>query len=461
MGQRFIIDSYVFSNVVYDRIIFQNQKVWRPLPDPLDAMFVLGNDNVLYLLKNELDTYKYSSQLASLRYLVDSYDNDFWESTFYNLWLNSIRTLNPVENTNAFPYFMKTAAWQQEKLNSQLASWAQLRHDNLLYAKQSYTGGTACSFPHSYVEPYPDFYKNIATFATKALQRFSNESYTSPIFDQIKIYFTNLNSHMQTLETLAQKELDKVPFTTDEIDYLKKMLFLSGESGAPPFSGWYSELYYIPEDAAEGDFVIADVHTQPTDQFGNVVGHVLHVGVGKVNLGIFLVYSPSNNYEPMCYVGPVMSYYEKVTENFQRMTDEEWTSQVKQNQVPTRPDWVNIYLADNNGTSPEQGREIPGKIYTNLGKSANEKPTEFLIQQNYPNPFNPSTTINFSIPNTDIVSIEVYDVLGKKITVLVNEKKLSGLHSIKWETQNVPSGLYFCRIQTGEFVHTIKMMLVR
>ncbi|MBC8181272.1 DUF3160 domain-containing protein [candidate division KSB1 bacterium] len=461
MGQKFIIDSYVFSNVVYDRIIYQNQKVWRPLPDPLDVMFVLGNDNALHLLKDELDIYKYSSQLASLRYLVDSYDNDFWESTFYNLWLNSIRALNPTENTNAFPFFMKTAPWQQEKLNTQLASWAQLRHDNLLYAKQSYTGGTACSFPHSFIEPYPEFYKNIAAFATNAMQRFSDDSFTSPIFNWIKIYFTNLNSHMQTLETLAQKELDHVPFTAEEIDFLKKMLFLSGESGAPPFSGWYSDLYYIPQDAAEGDFVIADVHTQPTDQPGNVVGHVLHVGTGKVNLGVFLADSPSNNYEPMCYVGPVMSYYEKVTKDFHRMTDEEWTTQVKQNQVPTRPDWVNIYLADNHGKNLEQGREIPGAPYTNVENISNIKPGEFVVQQNYPNPFNPNTTINYSIPNTDNVSIVVYDVLGKKVSVLVNEEKSAGLHSIKWETQNVPSGLYFCRIQFGKFVRIIKMMLVR
>ena len=63
---------------------------------------------------------------------------------------------------------MKSAAWQQEKMNTQLASWSQLRHDNLLYAKQSYTGGTGCSFPYSYIEPYPEFYGRLKQFAQNA-----------------------------------------------------------------------------------------------------------------------------------------------------------------------------------------------------------------------------------------------------------------------------------------------------
>ncbi|NOX89993.1 MAG: DUF3160 domain-containing protein, partial [Calditrichaeota bacterium] len=117
MGQRFIVDSYIFSNVVFDRIVFKGEKIWRPLPDPLDAMFVLGNDDALPLLKEELTNYKYASQLAALRFLVDSYDTAFWESSLYNVWLNAIRALNPPENRDGFPFFMKTAAWRQNKLN--------------------------------------------------------------------------------------------------------------------------------------------------------------------------------------------------------------------------------------------------------------------------------------------------------------------------------------------------------
>jgi len=84
-GQRFIIDSYILSNVVYDRIVYQGKKIWRPMPDPLDAMFVLGNDDALPLLKEELDRYKYALQLSGLRYLVDAYDADFWDQSLYRI----------------------------------------------------------------------------------------------------------------------------------------------------------------------------------------------------------------------------------------------------------------------------------------------------------------------------------------------------------------------------------------
>ena len=60
---------------------------------------------------------------------------------------------------------MQTAAWWQHKMNSQLSSWTELRHDNLLYAKQSYTGGIICSYPYSYVEPVPEFFNSISVLA--------------------------------------------------------------------------------------------------------------------------------------------------------------------------------------------------------------------------------------------------------------------------------------------------------
>ncbi|MCX8010294.1 MAG: DUF3160 domain-containing protein, partial [Ignavibacteria bacterium] len=86
LGQRFIVDSYVFSQVVYDRIKFNNEKIRRMLPSPLDALFALGNDAAAQLLKPELDRYKYGTNLAALRYLIDSYGSDFWSVSLYNLW---------------------------------------------------------------------------------------------------------------------------------------------------------------------------------------------------------------------------------------------------------------------------------------------------------------------------------------------------------------------------------------
>ncbi len=146
-GQRYVDDSYVTASVVYDRIWFQGQRICRLFPSTLDPMFALGNNAAAQLLIPELNEYHYGTNLAALRYLFDSFPPEYWESTMYKRWLGFIKSLNPPEDRSNLPGFMTTAAYWQEKLNTQLSSWAELRHDNLLYAKQSYTGITICSYP--------------------------------------------------------------------------------------------------------------------------------------------------------------------------------------------------------------------------------------------------------------------------------------------------------------------------
>ena len=471
MGQRFIIDSYIFSNVVYDRIIYEGQKIWRPMPDPLDAMFVLGNDNALHLLQNELEEYKYASQLASLRYLTDAYDEEFWNLSLYNSWLQAIRTLNPLSETDNLPLFMQTAAWHQQKLNTQLASWAQLRHDNLLYAKQSFTaGGATCSFPHSYVEPYPEFYRQIAAFAEKAELYFTN--------DRIKKYFSELRTLVTKLEIVAEKELAQKPLDDDEIEFLQTMLYdIEGGCKAAPekaseilYLGWYRELFYNNTKADEPDYIVADVHTQPTDKEGNIVGNVLHVGVGKINLGIFIAECPNNGYEPMAFVGPVMSYYETTTSGFDRLTDQEWAKTVREDALPHRPDWVNIYLADRDGGVRSAGRVLPSQQYVKVYVEEETVPEEFAVLQNYPNPFNPVTTITYTLPTDSAthVKLNIYDIRGALVTTLFDRIMEAGNHSqsVIWDGtdttgKHVSSGIYFYKLQAGEFTKSNKMILIR
>ncbi|HDR67604.1 MAG TPA: DUF3160 domain-containing protein, partial [Bacteroidaceae bacterium] len=176
-GQKFLIDSYVFSEVVYDRIIYEGKKIYRALPDPLDVMAALGNRDALALLEPELDSFKYASKMASLSYLIEAYDDDFWEQSLYNTWLGAIREMNPLPSSSGLPYFMQTTAWHHAKLNTQLTSWAQLRHDNILYGKQSYTGATGCSFPLTYIEPCAGLYDMLEIFASHAADFFS-ETFT-------------------------------------------------------------------------------------------------------------------------------------------------------------------------------------------------------------------------------------------------------------------------------------------
>jgi|WetSurMetagenome_2_1015567.scaffolds.fasta_scaffold111421_1 hypothetical protein len=86
---------------------------------------------------------------------------------------------------------------------------------------------------------------------------------------------------------------------------------------------------------------------------------------------------------------------------------------------------------------------------------------EYTLNQNYPNPFNPSTVITYSIPISSKVTLTVYDVLGKLITTLVNEKQESGSYSVNFNASGLSNGMYFYKMQSDNFVKTNKMLLLK
>lgn len=150
MGSRYVIDSEIMTNVVFDRLrTADGQAILRPYPNPLDTMYALGNDRALTHLANDLAHYGYQANLEAVRTTVNdttTANPDFWNSSFYNRWLATLRTLNnPVTDDGFYADSMQTPAWADKMLHTQLASWTQLRHDNILYVKQSYTtGGITC-----------------------------------------------------------------------------------------------------------------------------------------------------------------------------------------------------------------------------------------------------------------------------------------------------------------------------
>jgi N-acetylneuraminic acid mutarotase len=88
-------------------------------------------------------------------------------------------------------------------------------------------------------------------------------------------------------------------------------------------------------------------------------------------------------------------------------------------------------------------------------------PDEYSLSQNHPNPFNPTTKIKYGLPNAGLVTIKVYDVLGNEVATIVNEERYAGNYEITWYAEQLPSGIYFYRIQAGSFVETKKMILMK
>ena len=79
-------------------------------------------------------------------------------------------------------------------------------------------------------------------------------------------------------------------------------------------------------------------------------------------------------------------------------------------------------------------------------------PTVYELYQNYPNPFNPTTKIKYSVPKTSKVSLALFTILGEEIATLVNEEKTAGNYEVEFNASNLPSGVYFYRLQAGEFI---------
>ena len=349
MGQRYVVDSHVFSSVVYDRLVVNGEKVLRMLPDPRDVLFALGHDRVAARLEDELTRYQHQGNLHMLRHLVDTYPEDFWAANLYNGWLQAIRALNPSTTNAVFPEPMRTEAWLDKTMNTQLASWAELRHDTLLYAKQSYTGGIACMYPDGYVEPYPDFYAALADYAARAGDQLREVPFeTDWIKERVLDYFATLQSTMGKLEALARKELAEERFDGDDLAFLEELVHMDPGCGDPSYTGWYPDLFFGGTDLHK-DFepTIADVHTDANDTLacGQPCANspqVLHVGTGLIHLMVFTANSCEG---PRAYVGPVTSYYEHRTVNeLVRLTDSEWKERLLGDTPPTRPAWTSSFV---------------------------------------------------------------------------------------------------------------------
>ena len=100
-------------------------------------------------------------------------------------------------------------------------------------------------------------------------------------------------------------------------------------------------------------------------------------------------------------------------------------------------------------------------ISVGLNLSSSEIPSHFNLFQNYPNPFNPVTNLEFGIAKLGFVSLKVFDVLGKEVVTLVNEKLSPGVYESKFDGSSLSSGIYFYKLEAGDFIETKRMILIR
>jgi hypothetical protein len=102
-----------------------------------------------------------------------------------------------------------------------------------------------------------------------------------------------------------------------------------------------------------------------------------------------------------------------------------------------------------------------GGTYPRSVKDNGMQPDHMMLIANYPNPFNPTTTILFHLPGRSRVELGIYDISGRKIAVLLNDSEDAGWHRVQWDAINQPSGTYFCRLLSDQYVETKKLVLLR
>lgn len=365
LGQKFAVDSWVTAKVVYDDIIWNEQKVARRVPSGLDVAFAaLGNNHVVpdLLARLEAGTHPqrdkkpYQHNLAAAREVVDHTDPRAWDDTIYTSWLKSLRTLSAPVDAN-MPEAMRTRAWAMKQLNTQLASWTQLRHDTILYVKQSYTAEPSCYYPAGFVEPVVPFWAQMEATAARSADLLGRTPFPPAVAatqtKQVK-FLRAFSAQMGRLKAVAVKQLAQGELTPDEKKVLEDVMQIGhqrvGSGSRPKYTGWYPALFYNgPEDCVKWDALVADVHTDTPSVPDKDPGSVLHQGVGNVDL---LVVAVDNGKDRVVYAGPSLSHYEFETPFDARKTDKEWKADLLDAKPPRRPDWTRGHVVPHPDRKP-------------------------------------------------------------------------------------------------------------
>lgn len=378
LGQKFALDSWATGKVVYDDILWNDRKVQRRIPSGLDVAFgAFGNDQVVPLLVERMtatdgrrfrDGLPYQHNLTAVREVVEAQSPSAWDENLYTLWLSCLRELSKPTTDGKYPEVLRTKPWAMRNLNTQLASWSQLRHDTILYVKQSYTASTLCYYPAGYVEPLPEFWARFEKMATRAADLvektpFPDRTIEKPYIENHKIkinlkdvqksqatFFRNFAKQIAVLRGIAEKELAARELTKDEEKFLKKIVEIQFRgSGGPFYTGWYFGMFYKGhEDADKWDALVADVHTDTPDSTVGDPGCVLHQGVGNVDL---LLVAIDSGKDKMVYAGPVFSHYEFEMPEVGRKSDSEWRKELREGKAPSRPSWAKSFLVP--GVNPD------------------------------------------------------------------------------------------------------------
>ncbi|MFH2025430.1 MAG: DUF3160 domain-containing protein [bacterium] len=347
MGQRFIPDSYMFQQLVYKEVLFyqgsgdpftlvrSDAGPIRGFPRGLDVMAVLGSQAAEDIIRSEGDaeyTY-YDQQLNALKQEFADLAEPVWVQNLYWNWLYTLMPLLEPKG-EGYPAFMQNLAWTLKQLYAALGSWGELRHDTILYAKQSYTSYATGmpdpppGFTYGYVEPNPQVYARLASLANLMRSGLSGKGLLLSEFDSKLSSFESL---LLGLKGIAEKELTNQELLLVEYD----LIWTIGErlENLLTFSEDLSGS--ICDETDEGMAIVADVHTDPNTKT------VLEEGIGYP----FEVYVAVKVRDTIVLTrGAGFSYYEFKHPMSDRLTDEAWQEMLTTENAPQIPQWTETFI---------------------------------------------------------------------------------------------------------------------
>ncbi|MCK5842771.1 MAG: DUF3160 domain-containing protein, partial [Candidatus Sabulitectum sp.] len=302
----------------------------RFMPSGLDVAASFRCEAALNIIEEDGTTSygRYEDTLENMQEMVDDYSEEDWHATLYMCWLHSLRLLAGPRG-EGYPSFMQTDEWDRCTLSTFLASWAMLRHDTILYAKQSYTALAGCSpgmdepVPSAgFVEPVPEVYAELR--ATLQMARVALEYYDISD-DNLTNRFNNAESLLETLQSIAERELAGESLTQRDSDFLKG------------FAGYLEATIAWGATTTEGleTSLIADVHTDQNSS------SVLEVASGNLD-NCIVIYRRADGVVEAA-IGPVLSYYQFNQPMNDRLTDEAWR-EILSTEPPARPEWTSSYI---------------------------------------------------------------------------------------------------------------------
>ena len=339
MGQRFTLDAFIFQNLIFDKVLPNANGEKRAFPSGLDVASAFGSAPAADTLAAQgvNDFPNYLEQMTKLQQAVQTQPENQWLSRFYDSWLYSFLPVLKTKNAS-YPPTMRTSAWAFKEMNTVLGSWAELKHDTILYTKmpEMAGGGGPPGSPAapSYVEPNPTAFYRMAYMARSlagGLEDFITKYPSEGADDGLPVdnYVGGMNdlaTRFTTLGDIAAKELAGTPLSNDDnFEIIGCLGMIECMNMATDYNRPQGEMPKPP--------IVAAV--------SGAGDSVLEVGTGFVDR-IYVVVPLEGTQEVA--QGGVFSYYEFTQPRDQRLTDDEWRTKLTGANPPALPAWAANFL---------------------------------------------------------------------------------------------------------------------